>query len=322
MTSSAELSTAYASFDKGSLVIGNALIERVWRWREGTLRATGFLHKSTHRQWFSSEEPSPSLTPARPSGLTTETPTFEARRVQDGPLEQHSLVATLTLPDRILRFKIFDLSPGVTLQLIDRAPASPNQNDKVDSAADGIEADAQTPQTASSDTIDCFRPTATHLRLIQATLVDRTDIHDNLVHENCFFLTVAERSVQLSGNLFYLEDTLTGDGIVSLKLAPLPHARPVVCKYDIQASFGDIRFLGHCVGATGLGYALVSLAYSGGRVGRIEAVQQYQRLFRPYRPGRDALFLSNTWGDRNQDSRVNESFILREIDTGASLGLT
>jgi alpha-galactosidase len=53
----------------------------------------------------------------------------------------------------------------------------------------------------------------------------------------------------------------------------------------------------------------------------MKALQEYQRTLRPFMPGRDGLFLANTWGDRSRDARVNEEFMLREIEAGARLGV-
>jgi alpha-galactosidase len=50
-------------------------------------------------------------------------------------------------------------------------------------------------------------------------------------------------------------------------------------------------------------------------------LQAFQRAQRPFVPGRDGMFLSNTWGDRNRDARINEAFLLQEIDAGARLGV-
>jgi alpha-galactosidase len=126
------------------------------------------------------------------------------------------------------------------------------------------------------------------------------------------------------GNLFIVEDTLSGEGLVFLKLAPLPHARGRELKLDLQAAYGDLRLLGHGIDPadpTGAGYPLATIAYAGGRLGRIRAIQQYQRQIRPYQPHRDGQFLSNTWGDRNKDGRICESFMRLEIEAGANLGV-
>ena len=52
--------------------------------------------------------------------------------------------------------------------------------------------------------------------------------------------------------------------------------------------------------------------------------EQYRAFYRlgwqaPWQ--RHALLLSNTWGDRNRDARVCETFVLQEIDRAAALGL-
>jgi len=33
------------------------------------------------------------------------------------------------------------------------------------------------------------------------------------------------------------------------------------------------------------------------------------------------MFLSNTWGDRSRDARINEAFLLKEVEAGAALGV-
>jgi hypothetical protein len=36
-------------------------------------------------------------------------------------------------------------------------------------------------------------------------------------------------------------------------------------------------------------------------------------------PTRDGEFPSNTWGDHSRDARINEAFVLKEIEAGARL---
>jgi alpha-galactosidase len=71
----------------------------------------------------------------------------------------------------------------------------------------------------------------------------------------------------------------------------------------------------------GQGYAQTVIAYQNGSVGRQEAMQCFQRQIRTYDAGRDGRFLSNTWGDRSQDSRIQEAFIRKEVDAGDHLGV-
>jgi alpha-galactosidase len=157
------------------------------------------------------------------------------------------------------------------------------------------------------------RGSAAHWKLTQIEFKDQTDVHNELVHEREWLLHPVEK-LALKGNLFLLEDTLTREGSIYLKRAPLPHARPVPEEVDLSWKDGKIELHG---GA----YETAILPYSGGRFGAMAAVQKYQREVRPFVPGRDGLFLSNTWGDRSRDARVNEEFMLREIEAGARLGV-
>ena len=69
------------------------------------------------------------------------------------------------------------------------------------------------------------------------------------------------------------------------------------------------------------GLPVRALSRTRGARGRIEALQTYQRQLRAFDPSRDGRFLSNTWGDRSRDARINEAFILLEIAAGARLGV-
>ncbi|HEX2949358.1 MAG TPA: alpha-galactosidase, partial [Armatimonadota bacterium] len=119
------------------------------------------------------------------------------------------------------------------------------------------------------------------------------------------------------------EDTLHQNGLILLKQAPLPHARPQQSADDLHVEAGErITWLNHGTHETvHTGYQYAMLTYSGGRFGRIEALQRYQRQHRIFRPDDDIVFLSNTWGDRSQDGRIEESFLLQEIDACARLGV-
>ena len=93
-----------------------------------------------------------------------------------------------------------------------------------------------------------------HFRFTQVTLNDQTDRQNELVHEQEWL--PLQDGFDVSGNLFSIEDPLTGDGLVFLKLAPLPHARPVKNPWDARVAGGNRRVLfaghGYPVGAARL----------------------------------------------------------------------
>ena len=219
-------------------------------------------------------------------------------------------------PPLVYRFQVFAGARGILMQL--NAPGAAPAG--VENAAAG-----SNPKPERADTLEELELTGEHFRLMQVTLLDQTDAHNELVSEREWLIHPSER-IRLDGNLFILEDILSGRGLILLKLAPLPHARPIKDEWDLEAEVRGrtihCTFAGHGTDpAGGPGYRYVTLAYSGGRAGRIETIQAFQRQLRRYEPGRDAMFLSNTWGDRSRDMRINAEFMSKEIEAGSRLGV-
>ena len=153
------------------------------------------------------------------------------------------------------------------------------------------------------------------IRSTAITCLDQTDIRDTLldVDEHLWAMNDKEFSCQTS--LLDLRDVLTRQGVALLRLAPMPTSRPGnPADFEIHGSKKKVTVAAN-------GYPLVSLVYSGGDAGRKRALTAIQRALRPYREGRDGIFLSNTWGGGNRDGRICEEFLLKEIDAGAKMGV-
>jgi alpha-galactosidase len=162
-------------------------------------------------------------------------------------------------------------------------------------------------------------PGRQHLRLIQVNLQAQSDFHNELVHESEWLLHPAERNLRLRGNLFVVEDTATYEGWIFVKAGPLPGERAVQANADLAYVSGlgghEIHLLAHANEAGR--YPWTVLDYQGGRRGCVCAIHGFQRSLRPDHPPE---LLTNTWGDRSQDSRVGHEFMLQEIAAAARLG--
>ena len=327
---SAKFEACYARWDTQQLVIGNAHVERAWKVAGGLLYAASFRDIESGREWIARSSARPAPYPkAAPAGNSAAL-IFSSRSGRLGPVEAASLEVELKAERMTYRFQIFPNARGVVLQLLSTGDGS--NGDRATRAAEaaptGIETAARKVAAAGplADALEDLDLNVAHARFTQVTLLDQTDAHNELVFEREWLLHPNERSVRVEGNLFFLEDTLKSSGLVFLKEAPLPHARPIPDAYDAEASWRGqgvrCTFAGHGIEpAGGAGYRYVLLAYNGGRVGRIEALQSFQRQVRPYDPQRDAMFLSNTWGDRSRDLRINADFMTKEVEAGARLGV-
>jgi len=310
--------TCHASWSDHELVIGNSHFMRRWRMDNGLLTATSFRNLDTGTEWIRDSAKSPA---PMPSSLNNENRTalITSRSGRLGVTEEESLEVTVAAKgaqNLVCRFKIFPGASGVETFFDGGTPAETSSADSAaNSQATGLENDAHKDQPAAGGALENLFLASPHLRLTQVTFMDQTDNHNELVQENEWLL-LNERNLQLSGNLFAVENSVTGEGLVFLKLAPLPHARAVQTANDCEVTARErqIRFAGQS-------YPFVLLAYSGGRAGRTTVLHNFQRQLRRYQPDRDGMFLSNTWGDRSRDGRVSEEFLLKEIEAGSRLGV-
>lgn len=155
-----------------------------------------------------------------------------------------------------------------------------------------------------------------HTRLTAVTFEDRTDGANELVHQQHWLLHPSEK-LTLKGNLFVFEHVLDQSGIIAIKLGPLPAMRGIPSEWDVKiAAAGDNGFTAML--AEDQAYPWQVISYTGGILGRTRAIHQTQKQMMA---SHEINFLSNTWGDRSQDARMNEAFILKEISAASRLGV-
>lgn len=200
--------------------------------------------------------------------------------------------------------------------------------DRNNTIAAGIETDPTAEPLTDTDSgetiVRSFSLSSQHLRLTQVVLFDTTDYHNELVQERQWLLHPSEKQLSLSGNLFVIEDLAEGSGKILIKRAPLPGARPVPLPSDLLVTPSQgVRFdfsLLETKGCTADPWVI--LDYRGGRLQRTRVLHEWQREQRPATPGHTfPRFVSNTWGDRSQDSRIRDTFIEAEIDAAHQLGV-
>ena len=154
-----------------------------------------------------------------------------------------------------------------------------------------------------------------HVKVTSVICADQTDIRDQLLHVDERLLMNYDSPFSVAATSLDCRDVLSGEGVVFVRIAPMPLARPGKDDdFIVDGSGRRIAMLAN-------GYPLAELVYCGGEAGRQRAVVAFQRAIRPYRPGRDGVLLSNTWGAGNRDSRICQEFLLKEIDAGAKMGV-
>jgi len=156
---------------------------------------------------------------------------------------------------------------------------------------------------------------------------DRTDKINTLVKEHK--LLSFRYPEKLSGNLLFATDLLNKNTLVILKEAPCPFVQLQYPGYDFKCLNGSISVCGTGVANNELStkewtstYS-VALGISGvDEFETLSTLRSYQDKIRKVIPERDDMIMMNTWGDRNQDASINETFIKNEIDACKKLNIT
>jgi alpha-galactosidase len=166
-----------------------------------------------------------------------------------------------------------------------------------------------------------------HYRLTAVQFFDITDRNNNLVHLQS--ILPYRHESRLPGNLLFIEPQLEEGGLFILKEAPCSSVQLSYPGFDFACRIGRIDLVGFGVSADDLvetewtrAYGFVTGVTPPGELGRLDALRTYQEKIRRHLPERDEMVLMNTWGDRNQDSRIGEPFALAELEAGSRLGVS
>ncbi len=166
-----------------------------------------------------------------------------------------------------------------------------------------------------------------HYKLRAVRFRDVTDVNNTLVQEDDYLLYT--QPLLLSGNLLLVEDLSNQQRLFILKEAPLGDAQAAYPGYDFYAEKGELRVVGAGIQSTDIepdvwvkAYSVVIGLSEDSELCLLKTLRDYLKDKRPYRPKYDAMIMMNTWGDRGRDARVNESFVLSELEAGHRLGIT
>ena len=326
----APAASGYSRMDGDTLVIGNRLIERKYLWNGGNLmtcsiydKNTGVLRKSV------SLRPDFSISGGLHAGTGA---SYVAENVPADEISPafHKVIVRYSLGDLNVRreFRVYADVPAIACDTWLNGTLAGLASSKEVSAADrkNIEsaADMKTrPVSAVLDQLD-FGGNHWHAKAVE--FWDVTDWNNNLVAERD---VLSYRKSSYRGNLLFVRDGVSGDGFFFLKEAPCSATQLAYPGADFTADFGHFSVTGLGIVPSDVSpsewtkvYSCVTGVFSDGELSALKALRSYQKQLRRHLPLRDEMVMMNTWGDRSQDTKVNEGFCLEEIGKAARLGMT
>lgn len=325
----AEPHTSYSRLCGDTLTMGNGLIERVFRWNGGNLVTIRVEEKQSGRVWINaSQTPDFEVVPAEGSVSGC----YRVERVDATELHPAWLETTVEFSmgglDVRRVYRIYDDAPAILCRTWLRGGADALGRAESVNPADrkNIESADDMQPLRSGGVLDRFAPGGNHWHVRVVEFRDVTDWNNNLVFETDI---IPYRKLGYRGNLLFARSGIDEGGFFLLKEAPCSDVQLSYGGEDFTAEFGSFAVVGPGLKPEDLAdgrwqqaYGCVLGVFPGGELEALTALRSYQKQLRRLLPGRDEMVMMNTWGDRSQDTKVNEAFCLREIRRAARLGIT
>ncbi|MBL0744709.1 alpha-galactosidase [Chryseolinea sp. Jin1] len=331
MPTHAQLTGVKAELKNDTLTLENNRIKRQFRWNDGNLISTALINKVTGDRYVMNDQPD--------FAIATETAkaeggSLQVNKVLNSVITENHIEAVVTTRLGSLEvkrvFRLYEDCAVIACDYYLKGSTAIKQSQ----AASGqdlknIEGDAAAKEGESQAVrIEKINVPDNHWRATAVEFFDVTDRNNTLTQKQERLLYRQESS--LRGNLLLMQSTTSAKSFFVLKEAPVSGSQLYYPGYDFTVKFGEVKVFGLGVGGQDLqasewvrGYSYVTGFGDGpGEQGLLSGLRTYQQKARIQKPERDEMILVNTWGDRGQDTKVTEAFVLKEITTAAALGAT
>lgn len=334
----------YVFFDESKFVIGNDLIERSWNMKGEIPQSISLKNKKNGKEWLDNkdwmivDENTPSFLKA-PMVLGKKVGSSIKVKIDDdfGFALKH-LIAEVEIEYDQVRLRWYHiiyphmpiLRTYISCETKIEVTADKSIKDCGKFQNQNLEEDINKTKNDfyEEDYVDLLPSLPLHCKWKAVRLIDVTDHHNNLVSTEEGLFYPRERAL-ISGNVLIVKDMLCEDGFIFIKEGPTFLAYQGGMSHDFQ-------IYGNNIFAAGWGFTVEELnryrsldtygsavvLWEGDEEAALISLQQYHRALHRYVPERDAFVMCNTWGDRSRDGRINERFIMQELEIAKSLGVS
>ncbi|MDL2265509.1 alpha-galactosidase [Parabacteroides sp. OttesenSCG-928-G21] len=313
-----------------TLSIENDLIKRTWLWNGGSLITLQLDDKKNSITWNTSNKRPDLLLPGEQT--TGSAATIQAAIIPSSAQHVKHLRVTVeyNLGDLNIRkvLKLYESTPAIACELSLRGKAAQTWIKPLSNAADlqNIERLTSSSEAGKVPSVESLSLSGLHWQIEAVEFLDITDRFNTLVRP---VRALSYRDCIYRGNLLFAEDTEKGAGFFFLKEAPTSNVQLHYPNGDFLTNGGTFHVLGLGVDSVDLktdewtsAYGYVTGLFRSDEQEKLSALRNYQKSIRPFLADRDEMIMLNTWGDRGQDTRVNEAFCLNELELASKLGVT
>lgn len=313
-----------------TLAMENSEIRRTWLWNNGNLITVEIENKKNPFHWKATNKEPDLALPGELSNATDAT--ISAQLIPDSYQYVKHIRTTIqySIGDLQVKkiFKLYPACPAIACELYLKGKASGIWFKTVSNPADlqNIEKLTESSEAGKVTVMEQLSLPGKHWKVQVTEFLDITDRFNNLVLP---VKVLTYRDCLYRGNLLFAENMEDGTGFFMLKEAPTSNVQLYYPHGDYLLNQGSFRMIGLGVDSLDIqpdkwckAYGYVTGVFRGTETDKLLALRNYQHRVRPLLPERDEMVLLNTWGDRGQDTRVNEAFCLKELQLASRLGVT
>ena len=325
-STNAQLPDCSASLDQDTLVIRNHNVEYKCLWNNGDLKPRSIKDRiSGETVVFDNVLPSFSMG----NNIFQKNTAFKITPFEkDLFFPAHLEIMLVSRYQSLLLKRVFRIFPGTAAISCDyylKYQSLLPPEDHPDQSVDGTEKGLKTTGAKGHFYLDNYRLSSRHWRMKSVAFKDGTDRQDNLVAER--EIIPYSSPEMLEGNLLFAGDLISGNHFFILKEAPNGKSQVNYPGYDFAVSNKEISlpFTGfpfHADDGEWIKGYTVTLGVAGSLAGCETALRRYLKNSVNYDPETYGMVMMNTWGDRGQDGKISEQFILDELKAAASLGIS
>lgn len=324
--------SCHISLQGDTLVLENEFIERAYLWNNGNIMTLSIKNKETDHAWAMER-----VTPDLFIPGATDSPTNTRHRiyeVQNSHITPYHKCIEIIYSLGALEIKrVLRLYPKSSAIVADYYFRGQSNTSWTWDGDGNKKPDYKTKENLSHSvaindivSVENLHFSGRHWSLETVSLLDNTDRLNTLVTRNQY-LSFSPRVYE--GNLLFANNQQAGEGIFMLKEAPSPMAQLNYPGGDYVTEYGHFKMIGIGISDEMLspekwtrGYSSVVGVTGKGKSDHHKASLAYQMARKQYTPERDNLIMANTWGDGNRDSKINERFILDELEAASFYGIT
>lgn len=314
-----------ASFRNDTLTITNSRIERKWAWNGGNVIPVSMTDKTTGRVLLF-EDKTPSFNSVGRKFVKASQPIMTSAPAGIHGAAHLAVAYTATYDNMEVKrvFKIYPSLPTVSTETYLKYNQLVQPVAVVEQPTNGVEKPRRRVEPEQSYT-DRIALNSRHWALKAVAFKDQTDDQDNLVTEQDLIAFRGKSNLQ--GNVLLAHDLAGGARFFVLKEAPNTTSQLGWSGMDfiVTNRYINLPFTGFPVtdstGEWQKGYTL-TVGVAADERDCYKALHQYAKSSINYSADKHEMVMMNTWGDRGQDGKISERFILRELEAAHKLGIT